>query len=225
MVRSTFVPVTRITAVLGLAILAATATAAIPTPTMSITSVSISGALPYNARSDHLKGTMSFRLNGAQKNLNAYNNATTSSVRQCVELIRRYAATLGFAGYAGNVGTGDDASKLPSVGNGIDAAKKFATASGGKFIFVGNDTTALPKPGAVMSTPLSTLSAGHTAIFGSYSNPGSATSVTIPVFEQNIPVNSFRSVVFTKQRNGVWHGTYYNEGVNNALVGWANPKD
>jgi hypothetical protein len=208
---------------------AATALASIAsaaTAPMSITSVSIGAAIPYNSKATtHPMGTMSFRQNGTNKSLPAYYNLTAPFARQCVELTRRYAAVLGFAGFAGKIGANDDGSKLPSLGDGKYAAQNFAGVSGGTFIFVANDSTVLPKPGAVLSTPLTTVGAGHVMIVGSYPNPGTASAVTIPVFEQNTSLTYFRTVAFAKQKNGRWRGTYYNMGVNNIVVGWANPKD
>lgn len=202
-----------------------TGAATVALPSMKITNVSIGSVTKDDARNKHLKGTMTFKVNGASKSLNAYHNLILPYARDCTELVMRYAATLGFAGYAGKVGANDDSSKLGRLGNGYEAAKKFAAASGGTFTYVTDYAAALPKPGAVLSTTLTTEPLGHVMIVGDHGDPGKATSISISVFEQNIPVDYFRTVVFTKQKNGTWHGTYYNKNVNNPIVGWANPKD
>lgn len=175
---------------------------------------------------NQLKGTLNFRVNAdtADRTLNAYGNGTagTAPERQCVELIKRYAAKLGFVGYSADLGPGDDGNGLPSLGDGHQAARRFASASGRRFVYVANGAAALPKPGAVISI-VEWIPGGHVGIICNH-DPADAQdgTVNIKIVEQNMPINTWKEITFTR-RNDRWHGAMLNRGVYRDVVGWANP--
>lgn len=175
---------------------------------------------------NQLKGTLYFRVNSdtADRSLNTYGNGAeaTARDRQCVELIKRYAAKLGFAGYGGSLGSADNGNSLPSLGDGFQAASRFATASGGTFTYVANGASALPKAGAVLSI-VEWIPGGHVGIICNH-DPADAQdgSVNIKLFEQNMPIDTWKEITFTN-RAGKWYGAMLNRGVYRDVVGWANP--
>lgn len=175
---------------------------------------------------NQLKGTLHFRVNNdsVDRSLNAYGNgaATTSRDRQCVELIKRYAARLGFSGYSAELGAGDNGNGLPSLGDGHEAARRFARASDRRFVYIANGSPELPKPGAVISI-VEWIPGGHVGIVCNH-DPADARggTVNIKIFEQNMPIDSWKEIRFTR-RNDRWYGAMLNRGVDRDVVGWANP--
>jgi hypothetical protein len=175
---------------------------------------------------NQLKGTLYFRVNSdrADRSLNTYGNgsAATSPERQCVELIKRYAAKLGFPGYAANLGSTDNGNSLPSLGDGYQVARRFATASDGGFAFVANGATALPKAGAVISIE-EWIPGGHVGIICNHdAQEAQAGEIRIKIFEQNMPIDTWKEIRFTR-RSGLWSGAMLNNGVYRNVIGWANP--
>lgn len=205
------------------------AEAAVTSTTMRISGISYRGPYDGGNTLNVLKGTLYFRLNSdrSDRSLNTYGNGTaaTNPLRQCPELIKRYAAALGFTNYAGRVGQGDNGNGLPSLGaNAWEVAAQFATKSNGGFVFVANGASSLPKPGAVISfAGWATLTPGHVGIILDYSAPNSqATTVTLRLFDQNMPVNTWKEVRFQKRQNR-WYGELLNNSVYRPASGWANP--
>lgn len=171
-----------------------------------------------------VKGTMTFTVNGSttKRYLNSYGKAGPTS-RECPELIKRYAYLIGIP--VGTLGKGDNGNSLSSVGNGNQAAQKFASLPSSGFTYVANGSTALPKAGAVISIAGWTGNTpGHVGIAMPYAKPSSsATTVTISIFEQNMPISSWKTVTFTKSKSGTWTGQMRNGKNYPQTVGWANP--
>lgn len=174
-----------------------------------------------------VKGTATYRLYGqtTTKSLIAYGNGDGTGVRQCVELVKRYATGLGFPNFVGKINS-SNISTGPALGNGYQVAGNFAYESKGSFVFIANGATTLPKPGAVLSISTWNSAAGaygHVGIVINYTQPSStATSATIQLFEQNMPIDSWKTVTFTKS-SGRWYGTMRNTTFYPSVVGWANP--
>jgi hypothetical protein len=172
------------------------------------------------------KGTLKFRVNNdtTDRTLNTYGNGTaaTSSERQCVELIKRYAAKLGFVGYTAALGAADNGNNLPSLGDGYQAAGNFAGKSDGGFVYVANGSASLPKAGAVVSIA-EFIPGGHVGIICNHDAPTSTTTtVSIKLFEQNMPIDTWKEIRFRKS-GGKWFGQMSNKGTYYDVVGWANP--
>jgi hypothetical protein len=175
---------------------------------------------------NQLKGTLYFRVNNdtSDRSLNVYGNGleATDPARQCVELIKRYAAKLRFSGYTASLGSGDNGNSLPSLGDGHQAASRFASASGGGFRYVANGASSLPKPGAVISI-VEFIPGGHVGIICNHDAADAADgAVNIKIVEQNMPIDSWKEIRFT-QRSGRWYGAMLNRGTYYDVVGWANP--
>lgn len=212
----------------GLAALASPAAAA----TIAITELSVSPSQP-NSGADKLgalKGTLSFRvianpkLAGNQyKGLESWGNGDGSGQFQCVELIKRYAQKLEFKGY----GAGVASKNLPSVGDGQDAARRFADNSSGTFVYTRKSGSRLPRLGAVLSIDGGTvIPGGHVGIVQMVSTSSSGSRATVTLFDQNFPSSRWKTVDFTKS-NGKWSGTMSNtkNGKTTYLnvVGWSDP--
>lgn len=221
--------------VLGSLIAIATPTivASAATSKSAIKIISFSAPAPTSGRNalNKLKATAKIKVNKdtSYRYLNTYGSGTNSSnPRQCVELIKRYAALLGFVNFAGKVDKTDKFIGNATLGNGNAAAKGFATASNGGFNFVSNGASSLPKPGSVISVEPWTTSGGtsipgHVGIVIDYAAPSaSSTSISLKIFEQNMPLDYWKVVVFTKS-GGKWSGTMPNSGKKPKVVGWANP--
>ncbi len=174
---------------------------------------------------NQLKGTLNFRVNSdtSDRTLRVYGSGPgPDSPRQCVELIKRYAGKLRFSGYTAALGEADNGNSLPSLGHGYQAANRFASASGGGFIYVANGAAAPPKPGAVISI-VQFIPGGHVGIICNHDASDAADgTVGIKIVEQNMPINSWKEINFTR-RSGRWYGTMRNNGVDHDVVGWANP--
>jgi hypothetical protein len=197
--------------------------------TTGIKIASFSAPAPTKDRNklNAVKGTATIKVNSETnpRYLVAYGSGTDPyNIRQCVELVKRYAAILGFKDFAGKVATGDNGSKLPTLGDGKDTAKGFAGKSNGGFTYVTNSAASLPKAGAVISIAGWTANpAGHVGIVIGYSAPSqTSTTVTFKIFEQNMPLDNWKEITF-KKSNGKWSGYMPNKGSNYAVVGWANP--
>lgn len=175
---------------------------------------------------NQLKGTLHYRVNSdsTDRALNAYGNGLdgSSSQRQCVELIKRYAAQLGFSGYGGSLGSNDNGNALPSVGDGYQAAQRFANASSGAFTFVANGASDLPKPGAVISIE-QFIPGGHVGIVCNHdAAEAQSGALRIKIVEQNMPIDTWKEIRFSRT-NGRWYGVMPNRGREPAVIGWANP--
>lgn len=172
-----------------------------------------------------VKGTMYFRVNTDpyDRSLITYGNGTAASApdRQCPELIKRYAAKLGFKGFTDSL-KADNGNKLPSLGDGHQAAKNFAAKSDGAFVFVPNGSAEMPKPGAVLSI-VEFVKGGHVGILCNHSANSNQTSpFSVKLFDQNMPITSWKEVKFTKS-NKKWSGKFTNNRKDYDVVGWANP--
>lgn len=178
-----------------------------------------------------LKGVLNFQVDNERttRQVSAYWRGTqkASPKRECPELIKRYAAALGFLGYSmANRGFNDDGNSLASLGaSGSGVAREFANKSKGGFVYVSNSAVELPKAGAVISIRgWSTVPDGHVGILGNHDAPGSKTkTVSIKLFDQNMPIKSWKTIDFARQKDGTWKGTMTNNGVQIDVVGWANP--
>ena len=220
--REMFATLSIITVSIGCAIGAEAATSVIKIVSFSAPAPT-SGGNKLNA----VKAKANFKVNSDtnSRSLIAYGNgAGSTGSRQCVELIKRYAALLGFKDFANKVASGDNGAKLPALGDGKDAAKGFATKSNNGFAYVTNGGTGLPKAGAVISVAgWTTNPYGHVGIVIGYTAPNStATTVSFKIFEQNMPLDSWKEITF-KKSGGKWSGYMPNSGKNHAVVGWANP--
>jgi CHAP domain len=226
----------RASGILGVAALLALPTLVLSASTevLPIKVVSFSAPAPTAGKNalNAKKSTASFKI-GKETNyrtLVAYGNGTSASMatnpRQCVELTKRYAASLGFVKFVGGVNSKDLFTGSAVLGNGHQVARNFAKASNGGFSFVANGAAALPKPGAVVSIDTWKDAAGaygHVGIVLNYTKPKStATSVSVEIFEQNMPIDNWKTVTFTKV-NGKWYGTMRNKTFTPSVVGWANP--
>ena len=164
---------------------------------------------------NQVKGVLHYRINGetVDRTLISYGNGLDgqSLLHQCVELIKRYAASLGISTNSG-------------FGDGQYVAQNFATRSSGAFSFVPNDAPNLPKPGAVLSVSgWDALPEGHVGIIANHSDAEAASGmVKIKLFDQNMPVDSWKEITF-RNVGGRWRGTMLNKGVERLVVGWANP--
>lgn len=200
--------------------------------TIAISDVSVSPAQPP-ANSNQfgvLKGVLSFRVTGnpplaassPYRGIESWGNGDGSGRYQCVDLIRRYAQKLEFDGYQLPLRF----DQLPSVGNGQDAAERFAGRSGGGFRFVRSPASALPRLGAVVSIRgWPALPEGHTGIVQRVSSSG--TSAVVTLFDQNFPSAQWKTLEFTRANN-LWSGVLVNTPqsgavTRNAVTGWADP--
>lgn len=211
----------------GIAAVAALPATAVAGAPMRISGVWFRGPYPNSNGLNQLKGTLYFRLNNdrSDRALNTYGAGTsTNTSRQCVELIKRYAAKLGFTGYSASLGSGDNGNGLPSVGDGHQAAARFATASNGGFTFVSNGSSTLPKPGAVLSiVPWTGVSGGHVGILCNFDPPSSRTEVFyVKLFDQNMPIDQWKDIRFRKNA-GRWYAEMLNNNIYRSATGWANP--
>lgn len=209
-----------------LLILALVPASAILAATLALTYVSFADPLNAGRQTNAIKGTMYFYVNGQQRSLVSYGNADQESgPRQCVELVKRYAARLGFSGFGAAL-KNDLGTSLPYLGATADqTAQLFAQASGRNFSFVNDGASDLPRAGAVVSISImkGVLPHGHVGILGNHANPGTATSVSIKIFDQNMYNAQWKVVEFTKRANGRWYGSMANNGTPVAVAGWANP--
>lgn len=223
-----------------IAVLAASPIVAIAATVYSVSVTSVSAISIYSAKAPNgVRGTISFKINGAKTAVSLYsywNGGTTGSgagSRQCPEVIQRYARLLGFKNFGSVQLSGDNAAgKLPGLGDGSDAASNFAAKSDKGFAYVKNGSTSLPRPGAVVSISgysvdgVLRIDGGHVGIAMPYTTPDKkTTSVSIQLFDQNMPntVTDWRPVVFRKDSNGNWTGSWTNKSRDHMVIGWANP--
>jgi hypothetical protein len=198
----------------------------------AVTRLLITGPFGKPSAAYTVKGTLYFRVTGdkSDRTLNTYwNGSVYDPARQCPELIKRYARLLGFAGYGGVAISGDNGNKLPSLGNGDAVASRFATASKKGFTYYANGSAVLPKPGSVISISgrsradnVVRIDGGHVGILGDYPAPGTKTTVTAKLFDQNMPIALWKDVRFEK-RNGKWYGLWTNSSRDHDVIGWATP--
>jgi RHS Repeat len=163
---------------------------------------------------NQVKGTLRYRVNNetSDRTLISYGNGVDgkSMLHQCVELIKRYAAALGFPATA--------------LGDGKYVAANFAKLSSGAFVYVANGAPNLPKPGAVLSIDgWDALPPGHVGIICNHSDTDAASgTVRIKLFDQNMPVDVWKEITF-RNIGGKWFGVMVNKGVERPVVGWADP--
>jgi len=208
------------------------ATASLAASLVGITGLWVEGPT-NNTRAGAVRGVIHFRVKGEswERKLTSYVNDRprngAAGKRECVELIKRYAANLGFPRFnKAKIGRGDDGNTLPSLGNGVDCAANFASRSEGNFRYYRNGQADLPKPGAVVSTKTWSGVPGHVGILCNYDRPSSRTTrLRVKLFDQNM-TGSWKEVVFTK-KNGIWRGEITvnaSRGITIDLQGWADPR-
>lgn len=163
--------------------------------------------------SDSIRGQITLKTSGG-KTL----PLEAKTTGECSALIARYA---GLLGYSQN-----------SIGNGWEAASKFAARSGNQFSYVKNGSAERPYDGGVISIsgkdvngkPFPNYSdfAGHVGVVQkAVFRPGETTG-TVTLFDQNWPSETWKTVDFVL-KNGVWYGTMRSNGRSINVEGWANP--
>ncbi|MEQ1819547.1 MAG: CHAP domain-containing protein [Terricaulis sp.] len=200
--------------------------------TLAISDVSVSPAQPPTNSTGFgvQRGVLSFRVVGnppltaanAWRGIESWGNGNGSGQYQCVDLIKRYAQKLEFPGFE----LPRRFNELPSLGNGVDAAERFAGRSDSGFRYVRTSGAALPRLGAVISVRgWPGVAEGHTGIVQRVSSSASAATVTL--FDQNFPSAQWKTLEFTRAGN-LWSGVLVNVSsssgtTRNPVVGWADP--
>lgn len=215
---------------------AAASVLSLHSPAMAAAPIRVSGlwlrnSQPASSKLNDVRGTLAFRLNGepSDRTLVAYGAGSdwVNTPRQCVELVKRYAARLKVRGFESGPGKGDLwlEGVRPSMGHAKDFAKNVAAQSDGGLNYFRDGADALPRAGSIISfAAWRNNPYGHVGILCNHDAGDARTGlVKIKLFDQNMHRDRWAEVRFIRNGGRWWGKLLSSSGDYLPVAGWASP--